>query len=183
MRLPSGILITPIALVASAASVRATVYLTPEQAVKAIFPERPEPAAGAFKEFTLTDDERERVKAATDLRVKDAPRRVWVADDGARVYIDSVTGKHDNITFAVGVKADGTVAGVEILEYRETYGGEIRRAEWRAQFPGKRHGDTLRLNKDIKNITGATLSCKSVTDGVKRLLAIRALVHANEAKH
>jgi Na+-transporting NADH:ubiquinone oxidoreductase subunit NqrC len=57
------------------------------------------------------------------------------------------------------------------MDYRETYGYEIRNAAWRRQFVGKRHGDSLKLDQDIRNITGATLSCRHITDGVKRLLA------------
>ena len=60
--------------------------------------------------------------------------------------------------------------GVEILDYRETYGGEVRNANWRRQFVGKRPGSALRLDQDIKNISGATLSSRHVTDGVRRLL-------------
>ena len=55
---------------------------------------------------------------------------------------------------------------------------EIREALWRAQFIGKRHGAQLALTKDIQNISGATLSCRHITDGVKRLLATHAFVLA-----
>jgi Na+-transporting NADH:ubiquinone oxidoreductase subunit NqrC len=57
------------------------------------------------------------------------------------------------------------------MDYRETYGGEIRNEKWRNQFVGKTSNSTLKLDKDIKNISGATLSCRHITDGVKRLLA------------
>jgi Na+-transporting NADH:ubiquinone oxidoreductase subunit NqrC len=70
------------------------------------------------------------------------------------------------------------VKDVEILDYRETYGDQVRHPEWRAQFVGRRHGAKLKLTDDIKNISGATLSCLHVTDGVKRLLATHALVLA-----
>jgi Na+-translocating ferredoxin:NAD+ oxidoreductase RnfG subunit len=43
--------------------------------------------------------------------------------------------------------------------------------KWRAQFVGKTSKSTLKLDSDIKNISGATLSCRHITDGVKRLLA------------
>ena len=36
---------------------------------------------------------------------------------------------------------------------------------------GKNANSTLKLDDDIKNISGATLSCRHITDGVKRLLA------------
>jgi Na+-translocating ferredoxin:NAD+ oxidoreductase RnfG subunit len=39
------------------------------------------------------------------------------------------------------------------------------------QFAGKTAADPLRLDGDIKNISGATLSCRHITDAVKRLLA------------
>ena len=51
----------------------------------------------------------------------------------------------------------------------------MRDPRWRAQFAGKRRGAPLRLEQDIKNLSGATLSCRHVTDGVRRLLALHAL--------
>ena len=70
----------------------------------------------------------------------------------------------------------GSVLGVEIISYRETHGGQIRDASWRAEFTGKTLADALRLGKDIPNISGATLSCRNVLDGVKRLLVIHDMV-------
>jgi len=79
----------------------------------------------------------------------------------------------------VALTRDGAVRSVEILDYRETYGGEIRNANWRQQFVGKRFGSQLQLDKDIKNISGATLSSRHVTDGVRRLLATWQVVLRN----
>ncbi len=56
------------------------------------------------------------------------------------------------------------------MEYNESYGYEVRDAAWRQQFVGKSAASSLQLNADIKNISGATLSSKHVTDGVKRVL-------------
>jgi electron transport complex protein RnfG len=104
------------------------------------------------------------------------PPKIWVARLGetrlGHVVIDQVIGKHDFITFAVGISSSGRVNGVEILSYREVYGGEIRNERWRRQFVGKKRGDALRFPLDIKNITGATLSCRHVTEGVRRVLAL-----------
>jgi Na+-transporting NADH:ubiquinone oxidoreductase subunit NqrC len=57
------------------------------------------------------------------------------------------------------------------MEYRESYGYEVRDAKWRAQFTGKTARAPLRLDQDIKNISGATLSSRHVTEGVRRVLA------------
>jgi Na+-transporting NADH:ubiquinone oxidoreductase subunit NqrC len=73
------------------------------------------------------------------------------------------------------------VKGIEILEYRESYGDQVRGAAWRAQFVGKKAGAPLRLGGEIKNISGATLSSKHVTDGVRRILATYAVALAPRA--
>ena len=84
--------------------------------------------------------------------------------------VDKVVGKHEYITVAIGINANGTVKQIEIMEYNESYGYEVRNAAWRAQFVGKSASSPLQLNVDIKNISGATLSSKHITDGVKRIL-------------
>ena len=39
------------------------------------------------------------------------------------------------------------------------------------QFIGKDHAAPLRVGEDITNISGATLSCTHLTDGVRRIVA------------
>ncbi len=91
---------------------------------------------------------------------------------GGWFIVDEVIGKHEYITYAVGLSADGAVRGLEIMEYRESYGGEVRDPKWRAQFTGKTKSAPLQLDKDIQNISGATLSSRHIADGVRRLLAL-----------
>jgi len=90
--------------------------------------------------------------------------------------VDNVIGKHENIDIAVAITKDGKVKGVEVLTYRETYGYEVMNKKWLAQFKGKDNMETLKLDKQIKNISGATLSCRHVTDGVNRLTEIWAQI-------
>jgi Na+-translocating ferredoxin:NAD+ oxidoreductase RnfG subunit len=88
-----------------------------------------------------------------------------------RVLLDSVVGKFEQIDYAVTVDAAGKVLGVEILAYREGHGAEVRLPAWRNQFVGKTAADPVRIGSDISNISGATLSCTHITDGVHRLVA------------
>jgi hypothetical protein len=101
--------------------------------------------------------------------------RVWKAEAGGRVagffIFDRVIGKHLYIDYAVALTPSGAVHRVEILQYRESYGGEIRGPSWLAQFVGKTSGSSLKINGDIRNIAGATLSSTHITEGVKRVLA------------
>ena len=88
-----------------------------------------------------------------------------------RVIVDSVVGKFEQIDYAVSVDGAGKVLGVEILTYREGHGAEVRLPAWRNQFVGKTAADPVRIGSDISNISGATLSCTHITDGVHRLVA------------
>jgi hypothetical protein len=100
--------------------------------------------------------------------------RSWKAMAGDRllglVVLDHVIGKHLYIDYTVALDTTGRVTRVDILQYRESYGGEVRDAGWLAQFVGKTSGSTLRVGGDIRNISGATLSSLHVTEGVKRVL-------------
>ena len=113
----------------------------------------------------------ESYRASQWRRVLHDEQQVWRVSGGGWFIVDEVVGKHEFITYAVGLNANGSVKQIEVMDYRETYGGEIRNENWRAQFVGKTSQSPLKLDRDIKNISGATLSCRHVTDGVKRLLA------------
>ena len=63
----------------------------------------------------------------------------------------------------------GRVRHVDILQYRKSYGGEVRSPSWLAQFVGKTSRSPLQVGNDIRNISGATLSSMHVTEGVKRI--------------
>lgn len=172
--------ILPAAAVAvAAAPLSATVYLSIPAAQRAMFP------GGRFVEHNLvfTPEQRRAIAKASGVGSFDKVQRVWDVRSGAGragwLIVDRVLGKHEMITYAVALTPDGAVRGVEILEYRETYGGEIRNPAWRQQFVGKRFGAALRLGKDVKNISGATLSSRHVSDGIRRLLATWQLMLRN----
>lgn len=152
--------LTPIAIVA-----HAEIYLAPEQAAQIIFPGE----KFSRQEVTIPDDKISGIESASDEKVRSKKLVVFVDSNKNSVFIDQVLGKHEMITYAVGIKPDGSVKDVEILEYRETYGQNVRN-EWRKQFEGKTKADTLRAGKDIKVLSGATLSSAHLSAGVRRLL-------------
>ena len=99
------------------------------------------------------------------------PGRVWKASSGGLFVLDHVIGKHLYIDYAVSLDRAGRVHRVDILQYRESYGGEVREAGWLAQFVGKSSASPLKIGSDIRNISGATLSSLHLTEGVKRVLS------------
>ncbi len=153
---------------------RAETYMTDVQAATTIFP------GSKFERRTLTlsDADAKAVREASGQAVRSKIIVYWKDAGGNAVFVDQVLGKHEFISYAVAVSTAGAVAGVEILEYRETYGGQIRGAAWRRQFVGKTKTCPLKLDADIRNIGGATLSSAHVTNGVKRVLATHDRIRA-----
>jgi Na+-translocating ferredoxin:NAD+ oxidoreductase RnfG subunit len=90
------------------------------------------------------------------------------------VVVDAM-GQYQPITLAVTLRADGLVEGVQIMVYREARGSEVRRRAFLEQFEGKTADGALRLGGSIRHITGATISSRGVTDGVR--LAVRLQRH------
>lgn len=165
----------PIAAVASAPAL-ATDYLTVEQAQRALIPQ-----AQSFAAFpvTLNPAQLQQIRRLSGVPQRTNQPRVWRAMRGNAtvgwVIVEEVIGKHEFITYATGISPDGHVLGVEILSYRESKGGQVRDPRWRDRFRDKTLADPFRLNQDIPNISGATLSSRNITDGVKRLLAIHSV--------
>ena len=153
-----------------AAPALAESYLTLEQAQAQMFPgELLNPLA-----VTLSKAQAKAIQDASGVKVRTATLKVWRASGGGWFFLDQVLGKHEFITYALALDASGAVRAIEVLEYRETYGGGVREAKWRAQFVGKRASTPLEHGTDIANISGGTLSARHMTDGVKRLLATHA---------
>jgi Na+-transporting NADH:ubiquinone oxidoreductase subunit NqrC len=167
---------TAIALVATASSTSAFAvdYLSAEQARQVLFP-----AAASFqdRQIQLDNTQLQAVAKLAGLPARSVSWRVQVAinKEGSAlgyVIVDNVIGKFELITYALGVNMSGAIQGVEILSYRESHGGEVRMAHWRKQFVGKTVASTLRSAEDIVLISGATLSCNHITDGVRRIMAV-----------
>lgn len=171
-------LIVP-ALIAPAVAVSpayAVQYITAEGAQKQLFPEASNFVAHPVR---LTEAQQDRVEDAAKVRMRYPEQPVWQAVANGKpvgwFVLDEVYGKHEFITYAVALDAAGAVRGVEILDYRETHGSEVGNPKWLAQFNGARYGKPLKLGDDVQNISGATLSCKHISEGVRRVLAIHEI--------
>ncbi len=148
-------------------------YLSIEEAQQLCFPEatRFEPL-----ELSLSENQRDSIELASDVPVKNEHVKMWrvfhhTEEQGFLVF-DQVIGKHLLIDYVVAISPERKVKQIEILEYRENYGAEIRDSAWRENFVGKTSKDSLKLRKDIPNISGATYSSLHVTEGVRRVLAM-----------
>ena len=171
--LATGAMIAPVA-------VQATQYMTVEAARVSAFP-----SASTFvdRSLTLTADQLGAVTSRAGVVPATPGLRVYEArtagDRLGWAIVDQVIGKHELITFMVALDPTGAVLRVEILDYRENYGGEVRNPRWLRQFVGKRPGSAVKLDRDIQNISGATLSSRHVADGVRQVLAVYETILAH----
>ncbi len=94
--------------------------------------------------------------------------------------VDEVIGKVELITYARRARREwrGEIARrySPIANRTATPSGSPRGAR---SFSGKRATDPVKIDVDIRNISGSTLSSRHVTEGVHRVLQIyeRALSH------
>lgn len=92
---------------------------------------------------------------------------------GVAFKVIAPDGYSGNIFIMVGVEADGTVAGIEILSHAETpgLGDKITREDFKSQFKRKNLDNAdWRVKKDggeFDQITGATISPRAIVKAVK----------------
>jgi hypothetical protein len=84
--------------------------------------------------------------------------------------VGNVIGKDQPITFLVATDPEDRLKDVDVLVYREPYGGEVAYEAWRKQFRDKDTAAPLRVGEDIRSISGATISVNAVTAGVRATL-------------
>src|SRR6185437_15109648 len=158
---------------APAPAVVAADYLSLDMAQRVIYPE-----ADTFTQVLVSPNAAQ-LREVLEHAGPQPPHgmiRIWKATRGGvllgHVFVDEVIGRQNLITYAVGIDSSGTLRNLEIMSYRESHGGEVRNAAWRAQFNHRSSLDQLRFGIDIKNISGATLSSEHITEGIRWLMAL-----------
>ena len=169
--------LAPVAMVAVSSQCIAAKYMSVDQARGLIFPSADEYVE---KPVQLTPEQMQEIDKLSGVKGRTAQQQVWQALSKGKMigwfFIDQVIGKHELITYALGINADGSVRQFQVIEYLEAYGSQVRFLNWRDQFVGKTVESPLRVDSDIANISGGTLSAHHVTDGIKRLLFLHQSV-------
>lgn len=92
-------------------------------------------------------------------------------------YLGQAYGKADYFDFIVIFDKDLIISKIKILVYREDHGSEVGSKRWLNQFKGKSKNENLEYQKDIAAISGATISAKSMTNEVNKLLKTVTILH------
>jgi len=151
----------------------AEVFLTEDAALKLMFPK----SERIRKDFIrLTLEKKVQVEERIGWKFPEEVFEVYIGETGAQIdgyaLTQNTIGKHKPMTYMVGVDQTGHVLNVELLVFRESRGSEVRTKRFNVQYEGKTVSDPVKLNKDIINISGATMSVRSFSAGVKRVLVL-----------
>ena len=85
-------------------------------------------------------------------------------------FIGTAPSKTDTFEYLVIFDQSFIIKKVNVLVYREDYGGEIGSNRWLKQFVGKARSAELVVGNNIAAISGATISVYSMTNTVNKLL-------------
>ena len=151
----------------------AEVYLKEEESLKIMFPN----SERVRKELIrLIPEKKSLVEERIGWKFPEESFEVYIGETGSQIdgyaVVQNTIGKHKPMTYMVGVDNKGHVSDVELLTFREARGSEVRQKRFNAQYEGKSVLDPVRINKDIINISGATMSVRSMSAGIKRVLVL-----------
>lgn len=151
----------------------AEVFMTEEDAVKIMFPKSQRVRREVLR---LTEQQKDLVEQRIGWKFPETSFELYIGETGDKIdgyaMVHNTIGKHKHMTYMVGVDALGSCTDVELLVFRESKGSEVGRKRFNVQYEGKTVLDPIRINKDIINISGATMSVRSISAGVKRVLVL-----------
>ena len=151
----------------------AEVFLTEDEALKLMFPKSERIRKDLIR---LTSEKKTQIEERIGWKFPEESFDVYIGETGAQIdgyaLIQHTIGKHKPMTYMVGVDHTGACTNVEVLVFREAKGSEVRTKRFNVQYEGKTVHDPVRINKDIINISGATMSVRSISAGVKRVLVL-----------
>ncbi|QOP43738.1 FMN-binding protein [Sulfurimonas sediminis] len=74
---------------------------------------------------------------------------------------------------------DSVLQGIEVIAFNETL-EYLPPKRWTQQFENRKTDKVLKLNREITNISGATMSAKSLTDGSRIAFAIYNMLYKDK---
>jgi hypothetical protein len=166
------------AALALAAPAGAKVFLSQKDALELAFPdaERVE-----VETFVLDAEQARRVEELSRAPLDTKVVRIWRGVRGEAVLGYALIDVHEVRThpeaFMVVLTPEGVVRSVRILAFHEPL-EYLPPERWYGQFAQKSLADALRVGGDVHGIVGATLSAQATTAGVRRALALYAVLLA-----
>lgn len=142
------------------------VYQEPTDFINQVFDDNPPKAEVLW----LNKDLKEQITKILDHKYKGLRVRYWQQEKRSAWVLEEI-GKEKLITAGIVIN-DSQIELVKVLVFRESRGWEVRHDFFTKQFKQASLKDDNRLDKNIDNISGATLSVRAI----KKLAAVALLL-------
>ena len=97
--------------------------------------------------------------------------------------IEKQPGKWGPVEYIIALDAKtAKVTDLAVMSYTERRGRPIARRNFLKQFVGKHNKDPIKVLKDIRGITGATISCVATCFAVKKISTMYEVLYLTENK-
>lgn len=158
----------------------ATVFLTTAEALALAFPGCAVERGTRF----LTDAEQAEIGRLAgqpiESKLAHPYRAVCNGAPGGTAYFETHRVRTLPETVMIVVTPAGQVGRIEVLSFQEPR--EYMAPEpYLAQFSGKTLADPLAIKRDLRGLTGATLTARATTEAVRRVLAMHAVLFPDDA--
>lgn len=153
-------------------SLQAKVFMKRDEALKTAFPD----AAEIIKnEIFLSTDQSKTIESLAKAKNDSKLYIIYEAKDGEKTLgyaiIDTHSLRTKTETVMFVINPDGTLRQTEVLAFFEPPDYQAG-GNWMELFEGKNSEDSLKVGKDIPNITGATITANSLSQATRRILAV-----------
>jgi Na+-translocating ferredoxin:NAD+ oxidoreductase RnfG subunit len=126
-------------------------------------------------EIYLSEDDARKIESLAKAKLDGRLFMVYKAVKGDEVLGYAVIDTHElrsmTETVMFVVHPDGTLRQTEILAFFEPP-DYMPANNWIVLFNGKSAGDTLRVGRDIPNISGATITAVALSEAARKTLAL-----------
>lgn len=154
----------------------AEVFYDAQEALEILLPEVKE-----IKEETrvLTPEQKKIVEEKAEVKLDptlDKEFNFYIGESDGQIlgYVinDTVKGKWGPIHYMLALEPDGKIKDALVLELKERRGRPVKERRFLEQYFGKTITDPIKLNKDIRQISGATISSRGMTNGIRKLVYV-----------
>lgn len=160
---------------------QAKVFLTVDEALRLAFPG----ATVERRTSYLTEAQRERANELAGVAVGSRLVHAYVATAGGKgvgtAFFDTHRVRTLPETVMVVLDPSGKVRRVEVLSFNEPQ-DYLPGGAWYGQFAGRGLDERLALKRDIRPLTGATLTARATTAAVRRVLAVHRVLQEGAAR-
>lgn len=135
------------------------------------------------KRIRLSTPQRAAIGKLSTQVIRDKAMSFYIGKKGGQTLgyavVERVTNRSWTISYVVVMNADGSVKNVEVLNYEGARNWGVQYESWLKQFYGKKADSDF---QSVSGITGATVSVRTVSAGVQKIVSAYQVIFLDKVK-